>query len=161
MAFTSNSSIRISSRFTDDDNVGPGVQAVDTTYGISLSNGTGAGQADRQYANTETIADGATFDIDLGTVEDVFGNALGAANVTMIVIRSSDANTTSLTIGGSSADYVGLPDQTVSPGGVALVASTGAAGLGAVADGSSDTVRIVNGGGAAATVDIYIAARSA
>ena len=161
MTFSANSQIRLNSRFEDPDNLGPGVQTVNTTYSVTLSDGTAAGQADLQYANTETLAASAVFNVDLTTVENAFGDALAAAEVVQIVIASASTNTTDLTIGGSAADFAGLPDQTIAPGGGVCLWNTGANGLGTVTDGSSDTIRITNGSGASATVDIYVVARSA
>ena len=160
MAFTASSQVIIKSRFTNDDGLGEAIQNVNETYEFPLSSGTSANQADRQYAETLSLADGETRDIDLTSVEDAFGTALGAVTVVHIFISSASANTTDITVGGSSADFGGLPGQTVSPGGHVSIGNPGA-GIGSVVDGTTDTVRLVNASGAAASVDLYIAVRSA
>lgn len=161
MAFSANNQTRISSRFTSDDGIGTANQPVDSTYQLTLSEGTGAGQADLQYAGTFSIAASTNMDIDLTSVEDAFGNALGAAEVVQVFIASAAANTTDLTTGGSGADFAGLPALTIAPGGMVNLANSNAGGIGAVTDTSADTIRIGNAAGASASVDVYIAARSA
>jgi len=161
MAFSASNTIRLNSRFTDTDGIGTASQPVDTTYQLILADGTGANQADLQYADTATIAASTNLDIDLTSVEDAFGNALGAAEVVQVVIVSAAANTTNLTTGGSGSDFVGLPALTIAPGGMVNLANGGANGIGAVTNGTADTIRIANAAGASASVDIYIAARSA
>lgn len=161
MAFTANNTIRINSRFTDPDGIGSSSQPVDTTYQLILADGTGANQADLQYAQTATIASSANLDIDLTSVEDAFGNALGAAELVQVVIVSASANTTNLTTGGSGSDFAGLPALTITPGGMVNLANGGLSGIGSVTDGTADTIRIANAAGASASVDIYIVARSA
>lgn len=160
MAFTATNQVRINSRFTDTDGIGTASQPVEKTYVTSLSEGTASGQADLQYADTATIAGGANLDIDLTSVQNAFGDALGAVNVVQILIASDAANTTNLTTGGSSADFTGLPAHTIAPGGIVNIAN-GAGGIGSVVNGSDDTIRISNAAGADASVDIYIVARSA
>lgn len=130
-------------------------------YSMVLANGTGANQADLMYSQTHTIADGATLDLDLTTIENAFGTALAAAEVVEVFIASADANTTNITVGGSAQDFTGLPDQTVTPGGQIYMRNPSASGLGTVTDGSSDTIRLVNASGASASVDVYVSARSA
>lgn len=161
MAFTSNNSLRLSATLTGPGDLGTDTSALNTTIGMALSDGTSAGQADLMFKDTRTVADGATDDIDLTSIEDAFGNPLSAAEVVTIFIRSLDTNTTDLTIGGSSADYTGLPDQTIAPGGIAVHHNSGANGLGAVTDSSSDIIRVVNGAGAQASYEIVVIARSA
>lgn len=161
MAFTANNLIRLNSRFSTSTEFGETAQTADKTYLTTLSNGTGANQADKQYAENISVASGATQDIDLTSVEDAFGDALGLAEVVTIALYSLPANTTNITVGGSSADFSGLPDQTIAPGGLVYLTNPSASGLGTVTNGSSDTIRLVNASGAAAMVEVYVIGRSA
>lgn len=161
MPFTASNSLRFSATLTGPGDLGTDTAELNMTYPMPLVNGTAANQADRMFKDTRTVADGATDDIDLTAVEDAFGTALGAAEVVTIFIRSNPTNTTNLTIGGSTADYAGMPDQTISPGGIVLVHNQGVNGLGAVVDTTGDTIRVVNAAGAQASYEIVVIARSA
>lgn len=161
MTFTANNSLRLNATLTGPGDLGVDTSALNMTYSMSLSDGTGVNQADLMFKDTRIVADGATDDIDLTSIEDAFGVALSAAEVVSVFVRSLDTNTTNLTIGGSTADFGGFPDQTIAPGGIALNHNAGANGLGTVTDGASDTVRVVNAAGAAASYEIVVIARSA
>lgn len=161
MPFTATNSIRLNAQLTGPGDLGTDTSSLDMTYPMRLTNGTSAGQADLMFKDTRQLAGSGTDDIDLTTVEDAFGAPLAALEVVTIFLRSLDSNTTDLTIGGSTADYTGLPDQTVSPGGIVFYHNATDTGLGSVVDGTSDTIRIVNGSGAQASYEIVIIARSA
>ena len=161
MAFSSNSNVKLSGSFSSGANFGLAQQRVDKTYSLALANGTGANQADIQYAQTVSIASGATFDIDLTSFTDAFGTSRSAAEVVQASFYSQADNTTDVSVGGTAARYTGIPEFTLVPGGVMIVNAPDADGLGAVTDGTDDNIRLTNGSGASATVEIYIAARSA
>lgn len=160
MPFAATNTIRFGAVLRDND-LSENTAELRKDYTEVLGNGTGANQADLMYTSTLTIASGATEDIDLTSALSPFGAALAAAEVVEIFIASASANTTNLTVGGSSQDFAGLPDQTVTPGGQIYMRNPSASGLGAVTDGSSDTIRLVNASGASASVDVYVSARSA
>ena len=160
MAFTSRNQIRLNSTFSAVDGIGTATQAVGQTYEAPLAEGTGSGQADIQYADRMTVASGGNIDFDLTNRVNAFGVALGIAEVVEVLIVSADANTTNLTIGGSSADFPGVPDQTIAPSG-RVYYSNPASGLGTVTNNTTDTIRITNASGATASVDVYILGRSA
>ena len=161
MPFTATNVIRLSAQLTGPGDLGVDTSALDMTYPMRLTNGTGADEADLLFKDTRQLAGGAIDDIDLTTVEDAFGTPLAAVEVVTVFLRSLDTNTTNLTIGGSTADYSGIPDQTITPGGIVFYHNAGTAGLGSVVDGTSDIIRIVNGSGAQASYEIVIIARSA
>ena len=160
MAFTSQNQIWLNSTFSAIDGIGTATQSVGQVYQALLSEGTGSNQADVQYADRMTITGGGNIDFDLTNRADAFGNDLGIATVVEVFIASADANTTDLTIGGSSADFPGVPAQTIAPSGWAYYSNRDA-GLGSVTNNTTDTIRISNAAGATATVDVYILGRSA
>lgn len=149
------------------DKFRPQVQAA-----LALTDGTGAGQANILFADQRTVASATNDDIDLaGVLTDAFGATITTAELVAILIInapiSGPANTTSLTIGGGSNPVAGFLGGTtptigpIGPGGVVLLACPTAAGLGAVAAGTADILRIANSSGAAATYQIVIIGRTA
>ena len=138
----------------------------------ALANGTAAGQADLYYIGERTVADGANDDLDLaGVITDALGNTFDAAEIVGVMIinkpSGSGNNTTDLTIGGGSNPFIGFLGGTtptigpLKPGATFFLASSDAAGLGAVTAGTGDILRITNGAGAANTYQIALLGRSA
>ncbi len=141
-------------------------------FAQAFANGTGAGQCDLAYFSERTVASASNDDIDLaGALTDALGATITAAElVTLLLInrqKDGTANTTDLTIGGSSNPIVGFLGGTtptigpLKPGAIALLASPGAAGLGAVTASTGDILRVANSAGAQAKYLIGILARSA
>ena len=161
MPLTANNALRFSVELTGPGDLGNDRAVLRQNYDMALTNGVAANQADRLLKDTRPIADGATDDIDLTAITDAFGTSLAAVEVVTIFIKAAAANTTNLTIGGSTADYAGLPDQTIGPDGIAFHHNPTATGLGPVVDTTGDIIRVVNGAGAAASYDIVVIARSA
>lgn len=130
---------------------------------LGLSNGSGAGQADRIWADTRTLAASALEDLDLaGTLVDGFGQVITLARVKAIVIAAAGANANNLVVGGAAANafvnWVGAATHTITvrPGGLFVLASTDAVGY-AVTAGTGDLLRVTNGGaGTAVTYDIVV-----
>lgn len=148
------------------DRFTPTVEAV-----LQLTDGVAAGQADILFVDERTVSASSNDDIDLaGALSDAFGATINAAEIVAILIinapRSGSANTSDLTIGGATNAFEGFLGGTsptigpLKPGGVLLIGSGDAAGIGAVSGGSSDELRVANGAGAAATYQIAIVARS-
>lgn len=135
---------------------------------ISLTDGTGANQADILYANERTVASATNDDIDVaGVLTDAFGATITAAKLVAIMIaniqRDGTANTTTLTPGGGTNTVPGFSSAlwAISPGGIFVVASPALAGFAAVTASTGDIIRVANSSGAQAKYLIAIAARSA
>lgn len=139
---------------------------------LQTTDGTAANKADILFMDERTVADDGDDDIDLaGALSDAFGATISAAEVVAIFVinkaKDGTANTTDLTIGGASNAFEGFLGGTsptigpIKPGGFAMIGAGDAAGIGAVAAGSTDELRISNSAGAAATYQIAIVARSA
>lgn len=161
MAFTATNQLRIDARLTGPGDLGTDTATLQKTYLATIANGTGTGQADGMFKDTRSLATGGTEDLDLNTILAPFGSAFNPAELVTILIESASTNTTNLTIGGSAADYTGLPDQTIAPGGIVYLNNLGANGLGAVTNGSSDIIRVTNAAGATASYEIFLIGRSA
>jgi hypothetical protein len=135
---------------------------------VSLTNGTGANQADLAYLAERTVNSASNDDIDIsGVLTDAFGSTITAAELVAFgfVNQQLDgtANTTNLTPGGSSSGVPGFTSALwpISPGGIFVIASPGASGLATVTGSTGDIIRIANSSGATAKYILAILARSA
>jgi hypothetical protein len=146
-----------------------GHAAMNKIYSTILANGVGAGQADRRYHKTRTLAASATEDLDLaGVLTDVYGAVLTFARVKALIVAAAAANANNVIVGGAAAtqflSWVGAATHTVTvrPGGVlALIAGVGDS-VGYVAGAGADFLRIGNGGaGTSVTYDITVIGCSA
>lgn len=134
-------------------------------FSLSFTSGTGAGQSDLGFVDTaRQLASGATEDFDLaGALTDALGNTITAVEITGWGIRSRSTNTTNLTIGGASAEWLGPFAATgdkliLRPGEFVVFGSdTGWA----VTATTADDLLIANASGAAADYDIFFLGRSA
>jgi len=71
---------------------------------LSLVNGTGAGQVDKLYQDTNTLGPSATLDIDLvGALTNVFGTAFNFARVKGLFVAAASGNTNNVVVGGAAA----------------------------------------------------------
>lgn len=135
---------------------------------LALTSGTGLDQADLLFTDHRTINASSNDDIDLaGVLSSAFGATITYAELVAILIIADTANVSNLTIGGGSNPVVGFLGGTtptvgpLRPGGIFLLASPDAAGIGAVVAGTGDILRIANGSGGTAGYDIVILGRSA
>lgn len=137
-------------------------------HGLSLPNGTGAGQADLLFTDRRTINASSNDDIDLsGTLTDVFGQAVVFARVKALMVVASSGNTNNVVIGNAAAaQFVGpfgaaTHTIAVQPGGLAFLVAPGATAW-AVTATTADILRIANSGaGTSVTYDIAILGASA
>ncbi|WP_300536007.1 hypothetical protein [uncultured Mameliella sp.] len=149
------------------DKFSPVVESV-----LKIANGTGANQADLAFVDQREVSASSNDDLDLsGSLTDAFGNTVTAAEIVAILIvnapRTGSANVSDLTIGAGSNPFEGFLGGTsptigpIKPGGFVLIGAGDAAGIGTVAGGSGDILRVANGSGGTATYQVAILARSA
>ena len=130
-----------------------------------LTSGTGDNQADVLWVDQRTVGDGATDSLDLsGSLTDAFGATVTLVDVKGIYIRSANANTTNLSVGGNANGLINwisaATDQVqVQPDGLFLLSApnTGYA----VTAATGDVLDVVNAAGATALYDIVIWGTSA
>ena len=143
---------------------------VDLPRTLVLKDGTGAGQANRLFVKTSTLAASATEDLDLaGGVEDMYGTAVTFAKIGLFYVEAKVGNTNNVLLGGAAAtqwsSWVGdVSDKVaVRPGGVFLLGCGKAdATRYAVGAGASDLLRVGNSAaGTPVTYTILIAGTSA
>lgn len=170
MALTTKLNLGISAVESTALDLGGKTTDVGKKYALALANGVAAGQADRIYSDTNTLAASANVDIDLaGTLTDPYGQTITFAKVKGLIVAAAAGNTNNVIVGGAAAtqfaSWVGAATHTVTvrPGGV-LALFTGSADANGytVAAGTTDFLRIANSGGTTSvTYDIWVIGTSA
>lgn len=136
---------------------------------LALANGTGAGQADRAWADTITLAASANQDIDLaGALLDALGGPFSLARVRGLLVAAAAGNTNNVVVGAAAANaWTGLLGAThtvtLRPGAVfaAFCGAADASGY-AVTGGTGDLLRVANSGaGTPVTLDVVVIGASA
>lgn len=132
-------------------------------YKAILTNGTAAGQVDRLWSDTRTLAASANEDLDLaGALLDALGGPAVFARVKGLIIAANPANVNNIVVGNATtngfATFFGAATHTLvlRPGSVfALLAGTADATGYAVTAGTGDLLRVTNGGaGTSVTYDV-------
>jgi hypothetical protein len=109
--------------------------AMNLTRGVSLTNGTGANQADSLFHDVRTLADAANETLDLhdGTLVNGFGDTVTLNKLKGIYIKNNslDAN---LLIGGAATVQLGIFNDVTDvlklpPGGDFFMTAPGSAGV--------------------------------
>lgn len=128
---------------------------------VSLANGTGAGQADRVFTDTRTLAASATEDLDLaGVLIDAFGVAITFAKIKAVIIKAAAGNTNDVQVKTAAAN--GVPLFLAANNGIGIKPGGGFAwfcpGTGVVVTPTTgDLLTVTNGGaGTPVTYDIVI-----
>lgn len=167
MALTSRVAVELAARLTGTADFGAPVSEPRFSQQVSLASGTGAGQADRVWADRRTLAASASEDLDLtGTLVDALGATLTLARVKALYVAASASNTNDVVLGGAassawSALLGATGTVTVKPGGVLLVVAPGATAY-PVTAGTGDLLKVANSGaGSSVTYDICIVGSSA
>lgn len=130
---------------------------------LSLTNGTGANQANKVWSDQRTLAASATEDLDLaGGITDALGATITLTKIKAIAIHASSANTNSVLVGGATANqlanWVGNVNDVVvvKPGGTFVLTAPDANGIGVTAD-TGDLLKIANSAGSTSvTYDIIV-----
>lgn len=171
MAVSGSLSLKISATESKTNDFGVPSWAGTMSHVLNLANGTGANQFDLVWMDERTLASNTAEDLDLaGVLTSPMGTSIAGVEGVMIVVvnapKSGAANTTALTIGGDTNGYEGSwlsadGTITVGPGGVFLIASPNASGLGTITAGTGDILQISNASGASNTYQIAVFARSA
>ncbi|MFE7073801.1 hypothetical protein ACFU96_27310 [Streptomyces sp. NPDC057620] len=149
--------------------LGTGKAAQSLSRSVSLSNGTGAGKADKVFSDRRTLAASGTEDLDLaGVLLDAFGTAITFARVKGLIIAAAAGNTNNVVVGAASGSpWAALLNTTgtltLRPGAFLAVGTGVADAVGyAVTATSADLLKIANSAaGTAVTYDIHIIGASA
>lgn len=165
MAKTFAGTARVSLTGTMDNTVDLGNIAYNLSYAqsISITNGTGANQANMIFTDTRTLTASSSEDLDLaGGLTDAYGAAITFTKIKGIIVSASSNNTNNVIVGGDGSaafvNWVGDATDTivVRPGGTfALFAPDSTAY--AVTATTGDILQIANSAGSTSvTYDIII-----
>lgn len=136
---------------------------------VSLTDGTGAGQANRVFSDRRSIAASSAEDLDLaGVLLDAFGATLTFVRIKGLYIAAAATNVNNVVVGADATNpWATLLNATgtitLRPG-AAFAAFAGAAdGTGyAVTAGTGDLLQVANSGaGSAVEYDIFVVGASA
>ena len=167
MALDTRIKLTVASVLTSALDLQPRTAPLNLAKNIALTNGTGANQADRVWADQRTISASATDSIDLaGSLTDAFGAALTFARIKAVLVTAASTNSNNVNVTRPASNGVplfiaagdGIP---VRPGGMIVWVAPDATGV-AVTAGTGDLLDIVNSGaGSSVTYDIAIIGASA
>ena len=151
-----------------DSGLSAGSVPVHLTERRTLTNGTGANQADLVYHARRTLVASATEDLDLaGVLVGTFPGALAFVRIKLIYVVASSANTNNVILGGASSNafvnWVGAATHTVTvrPGGLLVLAAPDATAY-AVTAATGDLLHVANSAGSTSvTYDIVLIGASA
>ncbi|MGW1267537.1 hypothetical protein [Streptomyces sp. NPDC002491] len=149
--------------------LGTGKAPQSLSRSMSLASGTGAGKADKVWADRRTLAASATEDLDLaGVLLDAFGSAITLARVKGLVVAASKDNTNNVLVGAASGSpWATLLNSTgvvtLRPGAFLAVGTGAADAVGyAVTATSADLLKVANSAGSTSVAyDILIIGASA
>jgi hypothetical protein len=172
MPLSSKISLAVTGQQTSVLDLGTAAFPLALAWSTILASGVGAGQADRLFTDTRTIAASGTDDIDLAgdaTFKDAFGVAMSFVKVKGLFIRAAAANANNVVVGAAATNgfiaWVGAATHTltVRPGAVLALFAGSSDTVGyAVTAATADILRVANGGaGTSVTYDIAILGTSA
>jgi hypothetical protein len=156
MALTTRLRASVNAQQTSPRDTGTASDPISQAVSISLDDGTGAGQANRVFADTRTLSASATEDLDLaaGALTDAFGTVLTFAKIKAVYVSAAAGNTNNVVVGGAASNTwvgpFGAATHTVAvkPGGVlALFAGDADTNGYAVTAGTGDQLKVANSGG--------------
>lgn len=163
MSLLTQIAISLNAQVSVNGDLGMLTQAVRAGANATLQDGSGAGQANKIFSDTRTLAASASESLDLaGVLTDAFGAAITFAKVKAIIVAAKAANTNDVVVGGAASNAFATPfgaatDKVkVKPGGAFALFDPGANGY-AVTATTADLLQIANGNsGTPVTYDIVI-----
>lgn len=170
MALDSTLSLSLAAKQTTPLDLGEATATLSKEYRAKLVTGTSAGQVDRIFHDTRTLAASANEDLDLaGSLVDALGVALTFVKVKGLFISAAAGNTNNVVVGGAASNgfvsWVGAAAHTVivRPGAVlGLFAGQADAAGYPVTAGTGDLLRVANSGaGTSVTYDVVVIGTSA
>lgn len=133
---------------------------------ITLTDGTGASQADMVFADQRTLSASSTEDLDVsgGTLTDAFGQTFTIAELKVLMVCAASGNTNNVVLGGDANSVPFFADATdvvnIKPGGCFQLADPSAGGY-TVTAATGDIIQVANSGaGTDVTYDIVIVGSS-
>jgi hypothetical protein len=170
MALATSITVNLGAKQSATLDLGASVANITKNFALTLTSGTAAGQADKIFADTRTLAASTNEDLDLaGTLTDPSGATVVFAKVKAILICAASGNTNNVVVGGAASNafssmFGDATDKVViRPGGhVSLSVGSGDLNAYAVTAGTGDLLRVANSGaGTSVTYDIIVIGTSA
>lgn len=169
MAVTSRFTYELTSTLVGTHDFAPPGSALRLAGQLDLINGTGAGAADRVFADQRTINASSNDDLDLaGVLTDALGTALTFLRIKLLYIRAADANVNNVVVGAAASNQFATllnttGTVTLRPGSFLIAANGSADATGwAVTAGTGDLLRVANSGaGTSVNYDIAVVGCSA
>lgn len=119
MALASTTKLTVNATLTLAKDLGTDSSPTTLTNAVTLATGTGAGQADKIFADTRTLAASGTEDLDLaGVLTDSWGAAITFARVKAVVIVAAAGNTNNVQV--TRPATLGVPLFMAAGDGIAL-----------------------------------------
>lgn len=144
-------SVKYKGAYSDSPDIGILSHAFAELFSNTLTNGTGANQANTIFSDNRSIS--GNDDIDLaGGLTDSFGNTLTYTSVKAIIIKAADANSANIIMGAEGANPFAtiFNDATdailIPPGGMFVLTNPAADGF-AVTAGTGDILRFAPASG--------------
>lgn len=166
MPLTAKIDLLVSGQHTSALDLGTAALPFSLTVEQSMSNGTAAGQVDRIFTDTRTLAASATENLDLaGSLVDAFGATITFVTVKAVIIRAAPANTNDVQITRPATN--GVPLFMAASDGIAIKPGYTFAFFGtgtgvAVTPATGDLLTITNSaGGTGITYDVIVLGTSA
>lgn len=165
MPLSSLVSLNVQASQTSALDLGSAAFTASKTYSVSYQNGAAAGQANKLFTDTRTIAASSNDDLDLnGVLTDAFGGSLALLRVKGLIVAAAAGNANDVVVGAAASSPwlapfgAGTHTLKVKPGGVlSLFAGLTDATAWPVIAATGDVLRIANGGaGTPVTYDIVI-----
>lgn len=163
-------SLKVVSTLTSALDLASGRVALDYSKLVALGSGTAAGQADKIFHDTRTLAASGTENLDLAaSLVDAFGGTITFARVKGLIVAAAAGNTNDVLVGGAGsnawATWVGDATDVIKlrPGAVfAQFAGAADATAYAVTAATGDLLKVANSSsGSGVTYDIVIIGSSA
>lgn len=149
MSLTASVTNKLTVTYSGTVDIGEVSHSASESNSIDFTNGSGANQAGKFWADSRTLAASASESLDLsGGITDALGNTLTLTSVKAIRIRAAAANTNDVLVGGAAANaFLLFADATdivaIKPGGTFLLVDPTAAGM-AVTAGTGDLLKVAN-----------------
>lgn len=161
-SFSGSIKLSVSGTYTGSVDIGSVAQNIGYASTISLTNGTGADQANMIFTDTRTLAASTTEDLDLaGGLTDVFGTTITFTKIKGIIIKASSSNTNNVVVGGDAnglVNWVGAANDIINvrPGGMFCIMAPDATAY-AVTGSTGDILQVANSSsGSSVTYDIIL-----
>lgn len=168
MTLTTRIKSALSARVTTTTDTGTANASHVMSVEVDLTNGTGAGQADRVWSDTRTISASSSENLDLaGVLTDAFGTVVTFARVKAVKVTAAAANTNNVVVGAGSSPWLTFLNAagtaTLRPGGALLAVCGEADATGwVVTAGSGDILKVANSSsGTSVTYTITVIGASA